>query len=173
MAKFVAIAGSWRAFQALVISCLLAACSSGPPQPNVDYKQDYNFVGVKKIGMYRNSGQVSGDNPLQLSDIQRERIDTALAYAAVGASAAGLRAWRHQGGRWKSRNAGVVMASGAAALGLRLGGPASYEGRVRERPLLGEGRSPEPSDVSRALALLDRALVLWLAVILIGAWMLA
>jgi hypothetical protein len=36
---------------------------------------------VKKIGMYRDSGGVSGDNPLQLSDIQRERIDTALAYA--------------------------------------------------------------------------------------------
>jgi hypothetical protein len=61
--------------------CILAGCSSGPPKPNVDYKQDYSFTGVKKIGLYRESGQVSGDNPLQLSDIQRERIDTALAYA--------------------------------------------------------------------------------------------
>ena len=65
----------------LAIACLLTACTSSPPKPNVDYKQDYSFAGVKKIGMYRDSGGVSGDNPLQLSDIQRERLDTALAYA--------------------------------------------------------------------------------------------
>ncbi len=67
--------------QALAITCLLAACASGPPKPTVDFKQDYDFMGVKNIAMYRDSGQVSGDNPLQLSDIQRERIDSALAYA--------------------------------------------------------------------------------------------
>jgi hypothetical protein len=65
----------------LVLSSLLIACASGPPKPTVDYKQDYNFMAVKKIGFYRNSGQVSGDNPLQLSDIQRQRIDSALSYA--------------------------------------------------------------------------------------------
>lgn len=71
----------FRTLLFMMVVALAGACSSGPPKPNVDYKQDYNFMGVKKIGMYRNSGQVSGDNPLQLSDIQRERIDTALAYA--------------------------------------------------------------------------------------------
>ena len=65
----------------LAMTTLLMACASGPPKPTVDYKQDYNFMGVKKIGFYRESGQVTGDNPLQLSDIQRERIDTALTYA--------------------------------------------------------------------------------------------
>ena len=65
----------------LVLGSLLIACASGPPKPTVDYKQDYNFMAVKKIGFYRNSGQVSGDNPLQLSDIQRQRIDSALSYA--------------------------------------------------------------------------------------------
>jgi hypothetical protein len=65
----------------LAMTTLLMACASGPPKPTVDYKQDYNFMGVKKIGFYRESGQVTGDNPLQLSDIQRERIDTALSYA--------------------------------------------------------------------------------------------
>jgi hypothetical protein len=78
MKKFTGNAGLWCT---LVMVGLLAACSSGPPKPNVDYKQDYSFTAVKKIGMYRQSGQVSGDNPLQLSDIQRERIDNALAYA--------------------------------------------------------------------------------------------
>lgn len=65
----------------LAMTTLLMACASGPPKPTVDYKQDYNFMGVKKIGFYRESGQVTGDNPLQLSDIQRERIDAALTYA--------------------------------------------------------------------------------------------
>ena len=64
-----------------LMTTLLMACTSGPPKPAVDYKQDFNFMGVKKIGFYRQSGQVTGDNPLQLSDIQRERIDTALTYA--------------------------------------------------------------------------------------------
>ena len=70
-----------RGFILLALTTLLMACASGPPKPTVDYKQDYNFIGVKKIGFYRESGQVTGDNPLQLSDIQRERIDTALTYA--------------------------------------------------------------------------------------------
>jgi len=81
MSKPSAVASYRHVTWILLVTCLLAACSSGPPKPTVDYKQDYDFTGVKKIGMYRDSGQVSGDNPLQLSDIQRERIDTALAYA--------------------------------------------------------------------------------------------
>jgi hypothetical protein len=60
---------------------MLAACTSGPPKPDVDYKQDYNFTQVQKLAFYKNSGEVSGDNPLQLSDIQRNRIDEALAFA--------------------------------------------------------------------------------------------
>ena len=63
------------------LALALAACSSGPPKPDVDYKSDYNFMTVKKLAFYKNSGQVSGDNPLKLSDIQRNRVDEALQYA--------------------------------------------------------------------------------------------
>jgi hypothetical protein len=63
------------------IVMLMAACASGPPKPTVDYKADYDFSAVKKIAFYDESGQVTGDNPLQLSDIQRDRIDEALSYA--------------------------------------------------------------------------------------------
>ena len=70
-----------RALLALSLSLLFTACSSAPPKPDVDYKSDYNFMGVKTVAFYKNSGEVSGDNPLRLSDMQRERIDTALARA--------------------------------------------------------------------------------------------
>lgn len=59
----------------------LAACSSSPPKPEVDFKQDYDFSHVRKIAMYPSSGGVSGDNPLQLSDMQRNRVDSALKLA--------------------------------------------------------------------------------------------
>ena len=65
----------------LLTAILVSACASGPPKPTVDYKPDYNFMAVKKIAFYRESGQVTGDNPLQLSDIQRGRVDEALSYA--------------------------------------------------------------------------------------------
>jgi hypothetical protein len=65
----------------IFVGVLLSACASSPPKPTVDYKADYNFTAVKKIAFYRDSGQVTGDNPLQLSDMQRDRIDEALSSA--------------------------------------------------------------------------------------------
>jgi hypothetical protein len=70
-----------RALTVVSVSILLAACASGPPKPTVDYKADYDFSAVKTIAFYRTSGEVLGDNPMQLSDIQRDRIDEALSYA--------------------------------------------------------------------------------------------
>jgi len=70
-----------RCLVTITFALFLAGCASGPPKPTVDYKKDYNFTQVKKIALYTQSGQVSGDNPLQLSDIQRDRIDNALTYA--------------------------------------------------------------------------------------------
>ena len=70
-----------RGLIGLTTALLLAACSSGPPKPDVDFKPDYDFLQVQKIAFYKKSGQVSGDNPLQLSDIQKNRADEALAFA--------------------------------------------------------------------------------------------
>ena len=62
----------------LVGLLVLTACASGPPQPEVDYKPDYDFNAVSKIAFYDESGLVSGDNPILLSDMERERIDLAI-----------------------------------------------------------------------------------------------
>jgi adenosylcobinamide-phosphate synthase len=93
---------------------------------------------------------------------------TALAYALVGDTRRALACWRTQARAWKSPNAGPVMAAGAGALGLRLGGPARYRGKVEERPPLGAGELPTAVDIGRARALIDRALAL-----LLGAWLAA
>lgn len=99
---------------------------------------------------------------------------TALSYVAVGAKPAlAWRCWREQAPFWKSPNAGPVMAAGAGALGLALGGQARYHGEWQQRPALGEGLAPRAADIGRAVTLVRRALWLWLAVIVLGGLILA
>lgn len=91
---------------------------------------------------------------------------TALSYALCGRTRGALRCWRKQAANWKSPNAGPVMAAGAGSLGVALGGAACYEGRLEERPPLGDGRAAGGQDIAQALALLRRSVWLWLAVLL-------
>ena len=70
-----------RTILALAGAVLLAACASGQPKPEVDYKSDYNFSQVRKIAFYDDSGLISGNNPIPLSDMERDRIDAALEQA--------------------------------------------------------------------------------------------
>ena len=60
---------------------------------------------------------------------------------------------RRDGARHPSPNGGRAEAAFAGALGVRLGGRNVYASRVEIRPHLGEGRSPEPRDVERAVRL--------------------
>jgi adenosylcobinamide-phosphate synthase len=79
------------------------------------------------------------------------RLAGAITVALGGKPA--LMAWRNDAGEHPSPNAGVIEAAFAGALGLRLGGTLAYEGRVEERPQLGDGREPGPADVARAVKL--------------------
>ncbi|WP_311771809.1 adenosylcobinamide-phosphate synthase CbiB [Pseudomonas nitroreducens] len=91
----------------------------------------------------------------------------AFTYALLGHTRLALRCWRTQAPQWDSPNAGPVMATGAGALGVSLGGSARYHGELHERPQLGEGPAPTATDIWRALALVRQGVLLWLAVILI------
>ncbi len=66
-----------------------------------------------------------------------------------------LRAVRHDAPAHPSPSAGVAEAAFAAALGLRLGGPSRYGGRLEIRPALGDGKPPVPADIERACRLLE------------------
>ena len=56
----------------------VAACATKPPEPVVDFAPDYDFGQSKTIGFYALSGEVTGNNPTELTDFQRDRIDAAL-----------------------------------------------------------------------------------------------
>ena len=92
---------------------------------------------------------------------------TAFSYALFGQTRRALVCWWKQAPGWDSPNAGPVMSAGAGSLGIVLGGPAIYHGQLEERPPLGEGRLPRGEDVSRAITLVRRSLVFWLALYLL------
>lgn len=89
----------------------------------------------------------------------------ALSYALAGRMALALRCWRLQAPAWDSPNAGPVIAAGAGALRVLLGGPARYGEQVRWRPVVGAGAAPELADIEASLVLLRRATGIWVAAI--------
>lgn len=90
---------------------------------------------------------------------------TALSYALLGQYTTAMRCWMKQGHQWESPNAGPVMAAGAGALAIQLGGNAHYHGEIRQRQILGEGPIATSNDIARACQLVQRSIVLWLVVI--------
>lgn len=91
----------------------------------------------------------------------------ALSYAITGNWKSSMSCWQQQAQHCESPNAGPVMASGAGALGICLGGSARYDGLDVIRPELGEGRLAGWQDIDAALDLVWRATILWVGVIAI------
>ncbi len=97
-------------------------------------------------------------------------LTVALAPTVGGSSRRALRTLLRDGRRHPSPNAGQCEAAFAGALGVRLGGRNSYQGRAEQRGLLGDGAAPAAADISRAVRLsrLVSAAALGLAAIV--AW---
>lgn len=91
---------------------------------------------------------------------------TALTYTLLGQSSLAWRCWRQQAPLWDSPNAGPVMAAGAGALAVALGGGAFYHGQWEDRPALGTGPTPGSRDVLRGLRLVQQSVLLWLLVLM-------
>jgi adenosylcobinamide-phosphate synthase len=108
---------------------------------------------------------------LQVLDWLPVRL-AALSFAIVGDFEDAAYCWRMQPETWTSEEGGVPMglllASGAGALGVTIGGPLAMPGGPpRMRPELGLGDPAEPDMLPSAVGLVWRALILWLLVILL------
>ena len=92
-----------------------------------------------------------------------------MTYALLGKTRLALKCWRTQGPTWDSPNAGPVMAAGAGALGVELGGAAVYHGELHQRPTLGEGPPADADAIDRGWQLVQRGVWLWLLILCMGA----
>ena len=98
---------------------------------------------------------------------------SAITYLLLGDSHQAWQAWRYCPTR-KSPNATLVMAVGAGALHLQLGGAVTYFGQHQHNPLLGIGQPASCKDIGRALTLLRRGMMVWGMLALIsGVWIIA
>jgi adenosylcobinamide-phosphate synthase len=92
---------------------------------------------------------------------------TAMGFAIAGDFEDAVQCWRAQFRSWMDPDAGVILASGAGALGVRLGGPLPKEGGVIYRPELGLGDDPDANYMQSAIGLIWRTLVIWMIVLLL------
>jgi adenosylcobinamide-phosphate synthase len=90
---------------------------------------------------------------------------TALSFAIVGDFEDAVYCWRSQAAAWTDRQIGILLASGAGALGVRLGEALHGAGRVILRPEIGLGDEADAEHLDSAVGLIWRALVLWMLVI--------
>ena len=92
---------------------------------------------------------------------------TASAFAVVGDFEDAVYCWRTQAGNWPDNGLGIVLASGAGALGVRLGMPVVESGEVADRAELGTGDDADVDFMQSAVGLVWRAVVLWVLLLLL------
>ncbi len=90
---------------------------------------------------------------------------TASAFAIVGDFEDAVYCWRTQPAQWPERDMGIVLASGAGALGVRLGSPIADGVEVSDRAELGLGDPADVDFMQSAVGLVWRAAVLWMLVL--------
>ncbi|MBK7677359.1 MAG: CobD/CbiB family protein [Candidatus Accumulibacter sp.] len=92
---------------------------------------------------------------------------TAAAFAIVGDFEDAVYCWRTRADQWPGDGLGIVLASGAGALGVRLGMPVLDAGEITERAEIGTGEEADVDFMESTVGLIWRALVLWLLLLLL------
>lgn len=98
---------------------------------------------------------------------------TAVAFAIVGDFEDAIYCWRTQAARWLPPGLGILLASGAGAIGVRLGMPIHELGELADRPELGVGEEADADFMQSTIGLVWRALVLCLlllALLWVATW---
>ena len=84
---------------------------------------------------------------------------TAATFAIVGDFEDAVHCWRTQAAKWPEQAAGILLASGAGALGVKLGAPLFELGEVADRPELGMGDEADVDLMQSAIGLVWRTLI--------------
>lgn len=87
---------------------------------------------------------------------------TAMSFAITGDFENTIHCWRTQASSWPDPEAGILLASGAGALGVRLGMPIPQDGLLLDRPELGLDKFADPDVMQSAVGLVWRSVVLWM-----------
>lgn len=98
---------------------------------------------------------------------------TAVSFAVVGNFEDAVFCWRSQAARWPEESSGILLSTGAGAIGMRLGMPIDFGGGIQDRPELGVGDDADPAFMQSAVGLVWRALVmalLLLTLLGIASW---
>ena len=93
---------------------------------------------------------------------------TAFTFAVVGDFEDAVYRWRTQARQWPAVHDGILLASGAGALGIIIGGPLTGpDGEPDFRPELGMGEPADADVLPSATGLVWRALLVWLVLLLL------
>jgi len=92
---------------------------------------------------------------------------TAMTFAIVGNFEDTVYCWRTQAASWPDSEAGILLASGAGALGVRLGMTIPEGGLPFDRPELGIGDDADADFMQSAVGLVWRSVVFWLILLLL------
>ena len=92
---------------------------------------------------------------------------TAFSFAVAGNFEDAIYCWRTQAQSWPDPVAGIVLASGAGAMGVLLGGPLDQLDLVIDRPEMGVGETADVDFMQTAVGLVWRALIFWLIILLL------
>lgn len=86
---------------------------------------------------------------------------TAASFAVAGDFQDAVDCWRSQARTWHDASEGILLASGAGALGVKLGGDLPEYDGVRYRASLGTGEAADADFLASAVGLAWRTLVMW------------
>lgn len=92
---------------------------------------------------------------------------TAISFAVMGDFEDAVYCWRSQARTWGNYATGILLASAAGALGVRLGDPLRQDYTIKYRPELGVGDDADPSYLKSAVGLVWRTVLLWLFMVLL------
>jgi cobalamin biosynthesis protein CobD/CbiB len=125
-------------------------------------------------GLRDNWGERSAVDEAQFGRFSREVFGwcdwvpvrlSAVSFAVVGDFEDAIYCWRTQAAAWPDPQQGIVLASGAGAIGVRLGSVLATAEPAEVRPELGTGDDADVELMTSAVGLIWRALVLWMFVI--------